>query len=172
MTWRGTTTVADRIFASLPYLLPLVEALFFQQNELFWGRGLFQQLPVLQIILVVFQPLLNIYGLISRALLGFGSLILFLLLYFLVVRNERIAHFIRFNTMQAILIGIVWSLCRLILGVVLASVLGNDSFVMETLNTTVFLGVVAAFFYSVIQSLMGRYAEIPTISDAAYVQTR
>jgi hypothetical protein len=36
----------------------------------------------------------------------------------------------------------------------------------------VFLGVVAAVVYSVIQSAMGRYAEIPTISDAVYMQVR
>lgn len=165
MTWRGTTTVGDRIFASLPYLLPLIEGLVF-------GSALFRQFPVLQIFLVLLQPVLIIYGFITSAFFGFGSLILFLLLFFLVVRNERIAHFIRFNTMQAILIGIVLSLCSLILQYVLAPVLSNAPFVMETLMTTIFLGVVAAFFYSVIQSLMGRYAEIPTISEAVYMQVR
>ncbi len=165
MTWRGTTTVGDRIFASLPYLLPLIEGLGF-------GRFLFQQFPVLQILLVVLQPVLIVYSLISSAFFGFGSLIVFLLLFFLVVRNERVPHFIRFNTMQAILIGIVLSLCSLILGYILAPVLGFSSFAMQTLMTTIFLGVVAAFFYSVIQTLMGRYAEIPTISEAVYMQVR
>ncbi|MFB2835732.1 Tic20 family protein [Floridanema evergladense] len=165
MTWRGTTTVADRIFASLPYLLPLMDGLIF-------GVAFFQQFPSLRIVLVPLQPVLIIYGLISGAFFGFGSLILFLLLYFLVVRNERVPHFIRFNTMQAILIGIVLSLCSLILGYILAPVLGNSSFVMQTLMTTIFLGVVAAFFYSVVQTLMGRYAEIPTISEAVYMQVR
>ncbi|MFB2939090.1 Tic20 family protein [Aerosakkonemataceae cyanobacterium BLCC-F154] len=165
MAWRGTTTVADRIFASLPYLLPLIEGLVF-------GRALFQQFPVLQILLVVLQPVLIVYSIIASSFFGFGSLIVFLLLFFLVVRNERIAHFIRFNTMQAILIGIVLSLCGLILQYVLAPILSNAPFVMETLMTTIFLGVVVAFFYSVIQSLMGRYAEIPTISEAVYMQVR
>ena len=27
MTWRGSTTVQDRIFACLPYLLPLLDGL-------------------------------------------------------------------------------------------------------------------------------------------------
>ncbi|HEY9298552.1 MAG TPA: Tic20 family protein, partial [Phormidium sp.] len=90
----------------------------------------------------------------------------------LVVRNERVPHFIRFNTMQAILIGIVLSLCSLILQYILAPVLSNAPFVMETLMTTIFLGIVVAFFYSVVQTLMGRYAEIPTISEAVYMQIR
>ncbi|HEY9301584.1 MAG TPA: Tic20 family protein [Phormidium sp.] len=165
MSWRGTTTVSDRIFASLPYLLPLVEGLVY-------GGPFFQQFPSLGFVQEVLQPLVIGYGLISSAFFGFGSLILFLLLFFLVVRNERVPHFIRFNAMQAILIGIVLSLCSLILGYILAPVLGNSSFVMQTLMTTIFLGIVVAFFYSVVQTLMGRYAEIPTISEAVYMQIR
>lgn len=165
MSWRGTTTVADRIFASLPYLLPLMDSLGF-------GQAFFNQFPSLRILILPLLPFLQIYGIINSSFFGFGSLILFLALFFLVVRNERIAHFIRFNTMQAILIGIVLSLCSLILQYILAPVLTNAPFVMETLMTTIFLGVVAAFFYSVIQSLMGRYAEIPTISEAVYMQVR
>ncbi|MFB2892587.1 Tic20 family protein [Aerosakkonemataceae cyanobacterium BLCC-F50] len=166
MSWRGTTTVADRIFASLPYLLPLMDGL------LIFSRPFFSQFPILSILVLPLQPLLVIYIMLNSSFFGFGSLILFLGLYFLVVRNERIAHFIRFNTMQAILIGIVLSLCSLILRYILAPVLSNAPFIMETLMTTIFLGVVAAFFYSVIQSLMGRYAEIPTISEAVYMQVR
>lgn len=165
MSWRGTTTVGDRIFASLPYLLPLMDGLSF-------SGAFFSQFPSLRILILPLIPLLQIYGIINSSLFGFGSLILFLALYFLVVRNEKIPHFIRFNTMQAILIGIVISLCGLILGYILAPVLGISSFAMQTLMTTIFLGVVAAFFYSVIQTLMGRYAEIPTISEAVYMQVR
>ncbi|MFB2875786.1 Tic20 family protein [Floridanema aerugineum] len=165
MSWRGTTTVADRIFASLPYLLPLMDGLSF-------SGAFFSQFPSLRILILPLLPLLQIYGIINSSFFGFGSLILFLGLYFLVVRNEKVPHFIRFNTMQAILIGIVLSLCGLILGYILAPVLGTTSFAMQTLMTTIFLGVVAAFFYSVIQTLMGRYAEIPTISEAVYMQVR
>lgn len=165
MTWRGSTTVPDRIFACLPYLIPLMDGLAF-------SGPFFRQFPDLVIILLPLQPFLIIYGIISTSLFGFGSLILFLLLYFLVVRNENMSHFIRFNTMQAILIGIVLSLCGLILRIVLAPVLANAPFVRDTLLNTIFLGIVAAFFYSVVQSALGRYAEIPTISDAVHMQVR
>ncbi|MGL4500248.1 MAG: Tic20 family protein, partial [Planktothrix sp.] len=40
------------------------------------------------------------------------------------------------------------------------------------LYNMIFLGLLAVFFYSVIQSLSGKYAEIPTISDAVYMQVR
>ena len=35
-----------------------------------------------------------------------------------------------------------------------------------------FLGALAACFYSIIQTVLGRYAEIPTISEAASSQIR
>lgn len=158
MTWRGSTTVADKIFASLPYLLPLIDGLEF-------GRFLFQQFPVLQVILLPLLPLLQVY-----ASIPFAGLIIFFALYFLVVRNERIAHFIRFNTMQAILIDIVLILCSLIVRILQQALRGG--FIVETLYNMIFLGVLAACIYSIVQSLLGRYAEIPTISDAVHMQVR
>ncbi len=157
MTWRGTTTVRDRIFAALPYLLPLMDGLPF-------GQFLFQQFPILEIITLPLIPLKTLHQ------LPFAGFIVFIGLYMLVVRNENIPHFIRFNTMQAILIDIVLILCTLIF-----QVLGNvllPGFVGETLYNMIFLGLLAAFFYSVIQCLSGKYAEIPTLSDAVYMQVR
>ena len=158
MTWRGTTTVPQRIFAALPYLLPLIDGLSF-------GRFLFAQFPALQLILLPLAPVITIYQVIP-----FAGFVIFLALYMLVVRNENIPHFIRFNTMQAILIDIILVLCTLVFQV-FGSVL-LQGFVGETLYNMIFLGVLVAFFYSVIQSLLGKYAEIPTLSDAVYMQVR
>ena len=157
MTWRGSTTVPDRIFASLPYLLPLIDGLSF-------GRYLFAQFPVLQLFFVPLAPLLQIYS------LPFASLIIFFALYLGVVRNENISHFIRFNAMQAILLDIVLMLCRLVLPIFSQGL--QVAFIAETLYNMVFLGAFAAFVYAVVQSLLGRYAEIPPLSDAVYMQVR
>ncbi len=157
MNWRGSTTVQDRIFACLPYLLPLLDGLVY-------GRYLFQQFPPLQLILIPLAPLLQIYRGIP-----FLGLIVFFALFLLVVRNNNISHFIRFNTMQAILLDIVLILCGLILSI-LGGTLGG--FILETLSNMIFLGILASFIYTVVQSAMGRYAEIPTISDAVYMQVR
>ena len=157
MNWRGSTTVQDRIFAGLPYLLPLLDGLVY-------GRYLFQQFPPLQLILIPLAPLLQIYRGIP-----FLGLIVFFALFLLVVRNNNISHFIRFNTMQAILLDIVLILCGLILSI-LGGTLGG--FILETLSNMIFLGILASFIYTVVQSAMGRYAEIPTISDAVYMQVR
>ena len=156
MTWRGSTTVPDRIFASLPYLLPLIDGLWF-------GRFLFTQFPVLQLLLIPLAPLMQIYS------LPLASLIIFFALYLGVVRNENISHFIRFNAMQAILLDIVLMLCRLVLPIFDGP---QVAFIAETLYNMVFLGAFAAFVYAVVQSLLGRYAEVPPLSDAVYMQVR
>lgn len=158
MSWRGSTTVSDRIFACLPYLLPLIDGIVF-------GQFLFAQFPPLGLILLPLLPLLQIYNTIP-----FAGLIIFFALFLLVVRNEKISHFIRFNTMQAILLDIVLMLCGIIVPILGKGL--QTGFVMETLYNMIFLGVLAAFIYAVVQSAMGRYAEIPTISEAVHMQVR
>jgi 4-amino-4-deoxy-L-arabinose transferase-like glycosyltransferase len=158
MTWRGSTDTKDRIFAALVYLLPLYSAFAL-------GDSIFQQIPFLGAALViVLTPLAFLYS----SLGSFGSLIIFFVLFFAVVRNPRISHFIRFNTMQAILIDILVSLLGLVLGFVARGLGANLA--LETLFNVVFLGAFAACVYSIIQSVIGKYADIPTISEAAYSQ--
>ena len=158
MTWRGSTDTKDRIFGALVYLLPLYSAFAF-------GIFIFQQIPFLGAALaIVLTPLAFLYS----SLGSFGSLIIFLVLFFAVVRNPRISHFIRFNTMQAILIDILVYLLGLALGFVARGLGAN--LVVETLFNVVFLGAFAACVYSIIQSVIGKYADIPTISEAAYSQ--
>ena len=157
MTWRGSMTVKDRIFASLTYLLPLLDVFPF-------GRHLIEQVPLFGLIYVPIEPLLVIYN------KSFVSLIIFFVLYLAVVRNERINHFIRFNAMQAILISIILTLIGLAFGI-LGPVLG-ENLLTETLYNIIFLGTLAASIYSIIQSAIGRYAELPGISEASYLQVR
>ena len=158
MAWRGSTDAKDRLFAALVYLLPLVEVYIF-------SSPLLRIFPFLRIIYIPLQPLINIYyG------FPFGGLIIFFVLFLAVVRNERIKHFIRFNAMQAILIGILLSLCSLFARYILGGI--GFSLITETFANIVFIATLAACFYGIVQSATGKYAEIPTISQAAYSQVR
>ncbi|NET69971.1 MAG: hypothetical protein F6K62_02645 [Sphaerospermopsis sp. SIO1G2] len=159
MSWRGSTSVPDRIFACLPYLIPLIESLRF-------GSSLILQFSVLETLLF---PIL-IIGAVYESLGAFGQIAIFFALFLLVVRNERISHFIRFNTMQAILLDIVLILFSI--GLRILSSAPGTGFASQTLGNTVFLGILASFSYAVFQSIMGRYAEIPAISDAVHMQVR
>jgi len=158
MSLRGSTTISDRIFACLPYLLPMVEVVTF-------GFFLLDQFPPLAL---VFAPILILWSFYRRV--RFAGLIIFFALFLLVVRNEKISHFIRFNTMQAILLDIVIFLFSILMDIV--GLVPTGGFAIQTLSTTIFLGIVAAVGYSVIQSVIGRYAEIPAVSDAVYMQVR
>ncbi|WP_088892244.1 Tic20 family protein [Leptolyngbya ohadii] len=160
MSWRGSVTPTDRIFACLPYLLPLIDALAF---SVFF----FRQFPALQVVLLPFLPIISIYSAIP-----FAGWIVFFAVYFGVVRNENINHFIRFNAMQAILIGIVLSLCSIVIQFILFPALGSSGLIIETLFNVIFLGGMAAIIYSVVQTALGRYAEIPSLSNAVYMQVR
>jgi uncharacterized membrane protein len=162
MTWRGTATVSDRIFASLVYLLPLLDVVGFVGRILVVTNSFLK--PIVLIIAAPIQPLLAIYT-------GFIPLIVFFALFLLVVRNESISHFIRFNAMQSILFSIVLSLVSIIWQFALAPIFG-DGLLAQTLFNAVFLGTIAAVGYSIIQTALGRYAEIPTISEAVYTQVR
>lgn len=158
MTWRGSTTTKDRIFSCLPYILPLLSAYPF---SLF----LFRQFPVFGLIYTPLSPLLAIYN------IPFASLIIFFALFLGVVRNENINQFIRFNTMQAILLDILLFLCSMLLQI-LVPALGGANLITQTLFNVVFLGTLVACGYSIVQSILGRYGEIPAISEAAYTQVR
>jgi hypothetical protein len=158
MAWHGSTDVKDRIFGALVYLLPLYSAYQF-------GIFLFGQFPALGAVLaIVLYPLAFIYGTLG----GFGSLIIFFVLFLAVVRNPKISHFIRFNVMQAILIDILVYLVGLVFGLFSRGLAGN--LIVETLFNVIFLGTLGACLYSIIQSILGKYAEIPTVSEAAHSQ--
>lgn len=157
MSWNSSTPVPDRIFASLPYLLPLIVGVQF-------GIFLFREFPFLSIFFVPLQPLMSLYYGIP-----FAGLIIFFVLLFAVVRNDNISRFIRFNTMQAILLNIILAITGLVV-----ELLGKalPTLAVQTLFNMLFLGTVVAVVYSVVQSLLGRYAEIPTISEAVHMQVR
>ncbi|WP_008311252.1 Tic20 family protein [Leptolyngbya sp. PCC 6406] len=165
MTWRGNVTAQDRLFGSLPYLLPLVEvcllALFYAVR---YDIGLFAQFPIFTLILVPLSPLIRLY-----TGFPFAGLIVFILLLSLVVRNTNISRFIRFNTMQAILLDILLILGRLILNMVLEPIL-RGGLILDTLVNVVVLGILAAVVYCVSQTVLGREAQIPTLSDAVNMQ--
>ncbi len=168
MTWRGTSTVQDRLFGALPYLIPLIDVIVFG-----FGNYLLAEVPLLQTILLTpLAPLIMLYRGIP-----FLSLIIFFALFMLVIRNENISHFIRFNTMQAILFDIVLILCNVVVSFFLAPTLGSiggsAELVMQVLFNVVFLGTLAAVGYSIVQVVRGAYPDkVPSLSDIVYTQVR
>ena len=82
--------------------------------------------------------------------------------------KRRLAYPIRFNVLQAILIDIVLVLLSLAFRVLLGPL--GDSFAVRTLQNTVFLGALVLCLFTVVQSLRGQEADIPTVSEAVRLQ--
>ncbi|MEM9769922.1 MAG: hypothetical protein AAF892_18825, partial [Cyanobacteria bacterium P01_D01_bin.71] len=73
--------------------------------------------------------------------------------------------------MQAILLDIALILGQIILNMVLVPALGTG-LIVDTILNVVLLGILGAVVYSLVQTVRGEYAEIPTISEAVYMQVR
>ena len=157
----GSAPPLERAFSALAYVMPLASALdagaYFFRFLLAQARPVFD---VIQLVLLPLQPLIAI----ENSILGLG---IFILLFLFVIRNTNISRFIRFNVLQAILVSFVISITMLVLS---AFQLLGDNIIGETLSNVLFLGGMAIVIYSVAQSVLGRYAEIPTISDAVNMQ--
>ncbi len=172
MTVRGATTPQERLFGALPYLLPIVESLVF-------GAFFFKQFPEIGgILILVLSPVIALYS--AFPLMG---LIIFFALFILVVRNDSIPHFIRFNTLQAIMLMICLSIIKVLLFSVIGplmgltmgpslqvAVAGPAEFLVEILFNFVFFGILAASGYGIVQVIRGHYPDIPTLSDMVYMQ--
>jgi hypothetical protein len=159
MTVPAVSEAKDRFLAALVYILPLIYGLPF-------GISLLRDFPILGVLYAPLSPIISLYyG------LPFAGMIIFFALFFAVVRNDKVSHFIRFNTMQVILLDILLIVSGLVLDI-LKQGLPSDSLLSLTLINTVFLGTLAAAFYGIVQSARGFYAEIPGISEAAYSQVR
>ncbi|MDJ0679726.1 MAG: hypothetical protein QNJ18_07665 [Xenococcaceae cyanobacterium MO_167.B52] len=154
MAWRGSTDIKDRIFGALVYSVPLSIAFSF---------SLFVRDYIPQVLMVVINIFLIPYSII-RNIIPFGDIVIFFALFLLVVRNERIKHFIRFNTMQSLLLDIALTL--LAMGM---RILGSN-LITAVLSSVIFMMTLIVCIYSIIQCALGKYPDIPGISQAVYTQ--
>lgn len=147
----------DRFFGAIVYLFALADVVGL-------GIGLLSIFPALaplfRILTIILIPVSIVYNIVPG---GFGGLIVFFVLILAVVQNQRISYFIRFNTMQSILIGIALSLIQIVFGT-----LGG----LGAIGGIVFLIVTPVCVYCMVQCALGKYPEIPSFSKFVYDQVR
>ncbi len=161
MNYRGSSlSVPERIFAALPYTISLMAGI----PAIVLIAGFLPNVPIVDLL----APLLFIPIALDRFLGPAANLIIFFGLFFFVVRNSDVKQFIRFHTMQSLMIGIAVSVAGLI-GQLLGPAMGLFS---ALLSIVVSAGVVGVSIYSMILALMGNYTNIPLISEASEAQTR
>lgn len=154
----GSANLTERFFGAAVYLFAIYDALPL-------ASGLLTQFPALEpffsLLLVLVTPVSLIYGIFNSIIPVFGSLVVFFVLFIAVVRNERVAYFIRFNTLQSVLFGIAISLISIVFGSLNA---------LNFIAGIVFILATGASLFCMVESALGRYPEIPTVSAAVYSQ--
>ncbi|KAF6154119.1 hypothetical protein GIB67_043089 [Kingdonia uniflora] len=144
----------ERLISAVAYCLP-----FF--NGLQYGRFVFTQYPKLGLLLDPILPLLNLYRSIPYA-----SFVAFFALYLGVVRNPSFTRYVRFNSMQAVVLDVL-----LVLPLLVQRVFSPGSGVGLRLLVTgynaIFVFIVMCFGYSLGHCIVGRTPYLPFVADAA-----
>jgi uncharacterized membrane protein len=91
----------------------------------------------------------------------------FFLLFLAVVRNPNVPYFIRFNTLQALLVDIVVVLIGYAFTILLPI---GGGLMMRTLSSTVVVGVLAVVIFALIECSRGREPDLPGLSQAVRMQ--
>jgi uncharacterized membrane protein len=97
---------------------------------------------------------------------GLGNLLVFFLLFLAVVRNPNVPYFIRFNTLQALLVDII----VVIISYAFAILPIGGGLMMRTLSSTVVVGVLAVVIFALIECSRGREPDLPGLSQAVRMQ--
>ncbi len=167
MTRRSSVNYLDRLYATLPYLLPLAAVVIF-------GAFLFIQFPQLT---VIFLPIIKVNQVLSISIIDFISIrfVTWFCVFIFVVRSYKVNHFVRFNAMQALLLDIVVALVGAItelLGVILGKV-SFFPFMLQIIASVTFLGITTTAVYAIFNCVLGKYPDkIPMISEITYQQVR
>lgn len=161
MNHNDNKDVGDRVIATLPYLLPLLDGIPY-------GKFIFFQYPFVARALSPLAPLAMVYN--SVPLLPF---IIFLGVYAGIVNNYNLSRFVRYNAMQAVLLDILLIVPQIILTGIFkqpTDELGMQAY-MGAFNT-IFLFVTISVAYGMGSCLVGQTARIPLVSDAADTQVK
>ncbi len=146
----------QRLIGILMYMLPWSDAIPF-------GRNLFNQVPILKWLALPALPLI-----IFEQVVPLGSLLLFFILFLAVVRNSKVPYFLRFNTLQALLIDIAIVLLNYAFQILLQP-LGNG-LIIRTLSSTILITVLTIVIFSISECLQGKEPDLPGISEAVRMQ--
>jgi uncharacterized membrane protein len=154
----STPSVADRLIAAVPWLLPLLDAFSY-------GRFLFYQYPLAARAVSPLAPLVSLY-----ASVPFAPLVCFFGLYLGVVNNPRVARFARFSAMQAVLVDILLVLPRLLETLASPPAQGWGLKAYITAQNSIWVLVAMTVLYGVVSALLGQVARVPFVAEAADAQ--
>ncbi len=148
---------AERVIAAIGYFLPFFDGIQY-------GRYFFLQYPAAERLLQPLFPLLQAYKSFP-----YSNFIAFFALYLAIVRNPRFSRYVRFNTMQAVVLDVLLIFPSLVERTFTPR--GGIGFeLLIIFYNTVFLFLLACFLFGVFSCLLGKTPRLPIVADAADVQ--
>jgi|TARA_B110000003_G_scaffold204230_1_gene202945 hypothetical protein len=147
-----------RILAVIPFVIPLMGTIAFTHSA-------YEFLPLFKHAMFIFAPAMQLFY--GNSFIPFMT---FFALFLLVVRNEKIPYFVRYCTMQAILLDICCMLGGLIMQYMPIFIM--VSWVGEWMELWIFVNSFFALGYSIFNALQGLIPEAPLISEAVYAQVQ
>ena len=149
-------SLSSRILGVILYMIPWSDSLTF-------GNHLYIKYPFNQIIQIPAIPII----LIQRSI-PFGSLLLFLAIFFGLVRNSKVSYFLRFNALQSLLINIGIIIASFIFEIIFSPF--ANSLIIRTLSSSLLISIFLMITYSVWSCTQGNEPNLPGISQAAKMQ--
>jgi uncharacterized membrane protein len=149
-------SLGARLLGVLLYMIPWADSLTF-------GNHLYIKYPFIQIIQIPAIPII----LIERSI-PFGSLLLFLAIFFGLVRNSKVSYFLRFNALQSLLINIGIIIASFIFEIIFSPF--ANSLIIRTLSSSLLISIFLMIIYSVWSCTQGNEPNLPGISQAAKMQ--
>lgn len=151
---QNSADVPDRLISAVCYFYPFFDGIQY-------GKYVITQFSPFQILLQPLIPAIRIFK--GFPLNGF---LIFLTLYFAVVRNPNFSRYVRFNTMQAIVLDVLLIFPDLLeRSFSPKDGLGLD--VVMSLDSTVFLYLLVCLIYGSTSCLLGQMPRLPIVAEAA-----
>ncbi|KAH7546928.1 hypothetical protein FEM48_Zijuj01G0252800 [Ziziphus jujuba var. spinosa] len=144
----------DRLISAVCYFYPFFDGIQY-------GKYVITQFTPIQTLIQPLVPAIKVFKSFP-----FNGFLVFLTLYFVVVRNPNFSKYVRFNTMQAIVLDVL-----LIFPDLLERTfnprdgLGLD--LMMSLDSTVFLFLLVCLIYGSSSCLLGQVPRLPIVAEAA-----
>lgn len=144
----------DRLISAVCYFYP-----FFDGVQ--YGKYVITQFTPIQTLLQPLIPAIRVFKSFP-----FNGFLVFLTLYFVVVRNPNFSRYVRFNTMQAIVLDVLLIFPDLLeRSFNPTDGLGLD--LMMSLDSTVFLFLLVSLIYGSSSCLFGQVPRLPIVAEAA-----
>ncbi|KAG8386021.1 hypothetical protein BUALT_Bualt03G0105700 [Buddleja alternifolia] len=144
----------DRLISAIAYFYPFFDGIQY-------GKYVITQFSPFQAFIQPLVPAIKVFKSFP-----FNGFLVFLTLYFVVVRNPNFSRYVRFNTMQAIVLDVLLIFPDLLERAFNPSDgVGLD--LMMSLDSTVFLFLLVSLVYGSSSCLLGQLPRLPIVADAA-----